>query len=89
MSDAAWGGGRRRLAWVHLGVQVAVLLGLLVMLNLLSAKFPARVDLTSRRTYAISAMAEDLLRGLKNDVEIWVNFNPGVSEDRATRRSTT
>jgi len=89
MSDAAWGGGRRRLAWVHLGVQVAVLLGLLVMLNLLSAKFPARVDLTSRRTYAISAMAEDLLRGLKNDVEIWVNFNPGVSEDRALPNAMT
>jgi len=89
MSDAAWGGGRRRLAWVHLGVQVAVLLGLLVMLNLLSAKFPARVDLTSRRTYAISAMAEDLLRGLKNDVEIWVNFDRGVSDDRSLPNAMT
>jgi hypothetical protein len=60
-----------------------VLLGLLVMINLIAAKFPARLDVTSRQSYALSAMAEDLLRNLKYDVEIWVNDDPGVSEDRS------
>jgi hypothetical protein len=82
-NDALWGRRKRTLAWIHAGIQIIVLLGLLVMLNLLAGKFPARYDLTSRRTYALSAMAEDLLRGLKYDVEVWVNLNPGVTEDRS------
>jgi hypothetical protein len=83
MSGASWDQRKRMLAWIQQGVQVAVLLGLLVMVNLLAAKFPARMDMTSRRTYALSAMAEDLLRTMKYDVEIWVNLDPGLSEDKA------
>jgi len=78
-----WGRSRRRLAWVHFGIQIVVLLGLLLMLNLLAQKFPKRWDMTSRRTYALSAMAEDLLSSLRYDVEIWVNVNPGLSEDKS------
>ena len=72
-ADHVWSRRKRVLAWVHFSVQIAVLLVFLVMANLLASKFPARFDLTSRRTYALSAMAEDLLRNLKYDVEIWVN----------------
>ncbi|MBI3855021.1 MAG: Gldg family protein [Planctomycetes bacterium] len=78
-----WGSRRRTMAWVHHGIQGAVLLGLLIMLNLLAAKFPSRMDMTSRRTYALSAMAEDLLRTLPYDIEIWVNLDPGMSEDKS------
>jgi hypothetical protein len=81
--DLVWGRRKRMMAWIHHGIQIVVLLAVLVMLNLLAGKFPARYDLTSRRTYALSAMAEDLLRSLKYDVEIWVNVNPGVTEDRS------
>ena len=89
MSDVQWDRRKRTMVWVHQGIQVVVLLGLLVMLNLLSAKFPSRMDMTSRRTYAISAMAEDLLRGLKHDVEIWINPNPGMSEDKSLPNAMT
>jgi len=89
MSDARWDRSRRNMAWVHLGIQIVVLLGLLVVINLLAAKFPARLDMTSRRTYAISAMAEDLLRTMKYDVEIWVNYNTGMSEDRSLPNAMT
>jgi hypothetical protein len=84
MSDVQWDKGRRRLAWIHQGVQLAVLLGLLVMVNLLAQKFPKRWDLTSRRTYALSVMGEDMLRDLKYDVEIWVNGSTiGAGDDKA------
>jgi hypothetical protein len=72
-SDQVWGRRKRVLAWVHVSIQVAVLLALLVMLNLLANKFPWRKDCTSRQTYGLSAMAEDMLRNLKYDVEIWIN----------------
>lgn len=71
--DLEWGRRKRILAWVHLAVQILALTALLLMCNLLARKFPARADFTSRQTYALSAMAEDLLRNLKYDVEIWVN----------------
>lgn len=83
MSDAQWGRRKRTMAWIHHGIQIVVLLGLLIMLNLLAQKFPARFDMTSRRTYALSSMAEDLLRNLKYDVEIWMNVDAGTSEDRS------
>ena len=83
MSDGRQDRARRSLIWIQQGIQLVVLLGLLVMINLLAAKFPARLDVTSRQTYALSAMAEDLLRNLKYDVEIWVNTDAGMSEDRS------
>jgi hypothetical protein len=82
--DLLWGRRKRTLAWIHQGVQMTVLLALFVMLNLLTQKFPARWDLTSRRTYALSVMAEDLLRNLKYDVDIWINPDTsGTGEDKA------
>jgi hypothetical protein len=72
------------MAWVHLVVQVAVVLGVLVMLNLLAQKFPRRWDVTSRRNYAVSPMAEDLLRNLKYDVDIWINPDTiGTGENKS------
>jgi hypothetical protein len=73
MSDVKWDRNKRRLAWIHLGIQIAVVLGVVVMANLLAQKFPKRWDLTASRRYAVSAMAEDLLATLKYDVEIWVS----------------
>jgi hypothetical protein len=82
--DLEWGRRKRVLAWVHFSIQIAALLAFLVMANLLARKFPARADLTSRRTYALSTMAEDLLRTLKYDVEIWVNTEAyATSGDKA------
>ena len=83
MSDAQWDRRKRLMAWVQTGIQIVVLFGLLVIINLIAAKFPARLDVTSRQTYALSAMAEDLLRNLKYDVEIWINLDTGLSEDKA------
>ena len=83
-SDLLWGRRKRMLTWVHHGIQFAVLLGLLIVLNLLAQKFPKRWDITSRRTYALSMMAEDLLRTLKYDVDIWANVDTlGTGEDKA------
>ncbi len=72
-SDNAWGSRRRALSWVNLALQVGLLAAALLLLNLLARKFPARYDLTTQRTYEVSAFAEDLLRGLNYDVEIWLN----------------
>lgn len=71
--DLEWGSRKRLMAWVHFGIQLAVLAAVLLMANLLARKFPARIDLTSSRTFALSAMAEDLLKNLKYDVTVWVN----------------
>ena len=84
MSDQQWDRRKRTLTWVHQGIQLVVLLALLVVVNLLAQKFPKRWDLTSRRTYALSVMAEDLLRDMKYDVEIWVNPSfIGAGDDKA------
>jgi hypothetical protein len=72
-SDIRWGGRKRMLAWVHLSIQIAVLAAALLMANLLARKFPARIDLTMSRTYAISPLAEDMLKNLKYDVTVWIN----------------
>lgn len=71
--DLQWGRRKRLLAWVHFGIQLGVLAAALLMANLLARKFPARIDVTSARSFAISAMAEDLLKNLSYDVTIWVN----------------
>jgi hypothetical protein len=71
--DLLWGSRKRMLAWVHFSIQLAVLAAFLLMANLLARKFPARIDVTSTRSFAISAMAEDMLKNLKYDVTIWVN----------------
>ncbi|MBV8882169.1 MAG: Gldg family protein [Planctomycetaceae bacterium] len=82
--DLQWGGRKRLLAWVHFSIQLAVLAAVLLMANLLARKFPARIDLTSSRTFALSAMAEDLLKNLKYDVTIWVNMETyATSGDKA------
>ena len=49
--DLVWGRRKRMMAWIHHGIQIVVLLAVLVMLNLLAGKFPARYDLTSRRLF--------------------------------------
>ena len=83
-ADHRWSGHKRRLAWIHLGVQIVVLLALLIMLNLLAQKFPRRWDVTSRQNYGLSTMAEDLLRNLKYDVDIWINYDTlGTGEDKS------
>jgi hypothetical protein len=83
-ADLLWGRQKRLMTWIHHGIQIAVLLALFVMLNLLTQKFPARWDMTSRRTYAISMMAEDLLKNLKYDVDIWINSETiGAGEDKS------
>lgn len=79
-----WSRRKRVMAWVQLTIQIFSLSALLVMANLLANKFPARVDVTSRRTYGLSSMAEDLLQNLKYDVEIWVNPETyGMTDDKA------
>jgi len=82
--DLQWGGRKRLLAWVHFSVQMVVLAAVLLMANLLARKFPARIDLTSSRAFAISAVAEDMLKNLKYDVTIWVNAETyATSGDKA------
>jgi hypothetical protein len=71
--DLQWGRRKRLMAWVHFSVQLAALAGVLLMANLLARKFPARIDLTTTRTFALSSIAEDMLKNLKYDVTIWVN----------------
>lgn len=88
--DLQWDRRKRTLAWIHHGIQVAVLLAVLVMLNLLAQKFPGRLDLTSRRAYALSPMAEDLLRSLSYDVDIWFNDSTiGTADDKALPSAMT
>jgi hypothetical protein len=67
--------GRRRrvLGWLQLALQAALLLGILVVANLLARRSPARIDLTSRRTYVLSALTEELLRGLPCELVLWLN----------------
>jgi hypothetical protein len=72
-SDLQWGSRRRTLAWTNFVLQALLLATALLFLNLIARKFPARYDLTTARTYAVSSIAEDLLRGLTYDVEIWLN----------------
>lgn len=71
--DLQWGRRKRSLAWVHFSVQLAVFAAVLLMANLLARKFPARIDLTTSRAYAVSPIAESMLKELKYDVTIWVN----------------
>ncbi len=83
-ADRDWDRRKRTLAWVHFAIQLVVLFGLLFMGNLLAQKFPRRYDLTSRRTYEVSTMAEDLLKNLNYDVEIWLNGELySASEDKS------
>jgi hypothetical protein len=67
--------GRRRrvLGWLQLALQAGLLLGILLVVNLLARRSPARFDLTSRRTYALSALTEELLRSLPCDLVLWLN----------------
>lgn len=82
--DLQWGRRKRLLAWVHFSIQLGVLAAVLIMANLLARKFPARIDVTSSRAFAISAMAEDLLKNLNYDVTIWVNSeNYATSGDKS------
>ncbi|HUR38351.1 MAG TPA: hypothetical protein VM222_02605, partial [Planctomycetota bacterium] len=82
--DLQWGRRKRLLAWVHFSVQLAVLAAVLLMANLLARKFPARIDLTSSRSFAISSIAEDMLKNLTYDVTIWVNMETyATSGDKA------
>jgi len=71
--DLQWGSRKRRLAWVHFCIQIAVFGGVLLMANLLARKFPARIDLTTSRSFAVSPIAEGMLKELPYDVTIWVN----------------
>ncbi len=82
--DLNWGRRKRLLAWVHFSIQLVVLCAVLLMANLLARKFPARIDLTTSRTFAISSMAEDMLKNLSYDVTIWVNMDTyATSGDKA------
>ncbi|HLY10471.1 MAG TPA: Gldg family protein [Planctomycetota bacterium] len=82
--DLRWGGRKRLLAWVHFSIQLAILAVFMLLANLLARKFPARIDLTTSRTYAISSLAEDMLKNLKYDVTVWVNEETyGTSGDKA------
>jgi hypothetical protein len=71
--DLQWGSRKRRLAWVHFCLQLAVFAAVLLMANLLARKFPARIDVTTSRSFAVSTIAEGMLKELKYDVTIWVN----------------
>lgn len=76
MSDpraSDWTPRRRALAWTNLALQSALLLALLVVVNLIARRSPSRIDLTSRRSYRLSNPAEDALKNLSYDVEIWLN----------------
>lgn len=82
--DLQWGRRKRLLAWVHFAIQLGVLAAVLLMANLLARKFPARIDLTSSRSFAISSIAEDMLKNLNYDVTVWVNMETyATSGDKA------
>jgi len=88
MSETSAGWDRkRRLATAGLVLlQVAALLGVLVVANLLARKFPKRIDFTSRRTYGLSALTEEALRTLEPSLTVWVNgseYDPAASQDKS------
>lgn len=68
-----WTPQRRAIAWLNVVLQAVFLLGFLIVVNLLARQSPKRLDMTSRRSFHLSSVSEDVLKTLAFDVEIWVN----------------
>ncbi|HYE99952.1 MAG TPA: Gldg family protein [Planctomycetota bacterium] len=80
----SWGGRRRALAWLNVGLQVALLLGLLLTASLLARKHARRIDVTDRGTYRLSPTTEDLLKSFPGELQIWLNpAQYATSSDRS------
>lgn len=80
MSDAAPSGPlvaapappRRKLRWVHLVATSVLLGGVLVLVNLLAARHPHRLDLTRERRFSLGDETLRRLALLDRDVEIYL-----------------
>jgi hypothetical protein len=64
-------------------VESVLVLALIVVVSLIARKAPKRFDLTSERAYALSSTTEDQLRGLRSDLTIWLNTDPGDVQDKS------
>ncbi len=87
-AGGTWGAGRRAWAWVHLSLQVAFLLGFLVLVNLIARKAGGRYDLTTLRVFGLDPVMEDALRRLDYDLQVWFTppeFAPGAEEDKSMK----
>jgi hypothetical protein len=82
-AERDWGRRRRAGAWLNVAVQSVLVVGLVVVVSLIARKSPARWDLTSTRAFTLSSTTADLLRGLDFDVTIWMNTDPGESQDQS------
>ena len=85
-AGGAWGTRRRAWAWVNFFLQIAFLLGFLVLVNLLARKAGGRFDLTSRRSFGLDPVTIDALRRLDYDLEVWMTspeYALGVRDDKS------
>ncbi len=93
---AAWGAAARRQlgAWVarrstrmgaHSVVLVVVFGAILVMVNILAVRHPARLDLSQTGAFTLAPQTIKVLRGLDNEVKITAFFQKG-SEGEAKFR---
>ena len=65
--------GRRWLNWLNVAVMVFLMAAFLVGVNLISHARFARIDMTTDRVWDISPQARQILKGLKSDLEIYIN----------------
>ena len=61
---------RRWVKGAFTGIDVALVLYLLVMTNLISAQYHSRMDLTGSHMFEISSKTREVLKGLEGDVQI-------------------
>jgi hypothetical protein len=85
-----WGSGRRWATWANVVLQGVLLLALLAVVSLLARGHARRFDLTSRRSFTVTAATEGLLRGLPYTVTVWVNnAKYATSNDRSLSTALT
>ncbi len=63
-------------------VSVLLILG---VINVLGARYPTRLDLTDNQLFTLSPQTQQVVKGLKQPVKIWVFLKPGDQEATASR----
>jgi len=61
-----------------LGIYIAVVAGILILLNVLANRFFFRIDFTEDKRYTLSNATKDLLDGLQDPVTITAYFSEGL-----------
>lgn len=68
--------GRRALYGANTLVMVAAFLGIVVVANVIAARYPVRLDLTAERRFTLSPQTVQVLQGLQTPVEVIGFFTP-------------